>query len=231
MSSPFQSAAAMPRLAAVACLPLLLLATAPAHADAPAAASDSAKTTLTEPATDPRAALAPEPGEDHAGRVLTVFFAFDEAALTTESRRALDRLAPRLRDHLAAGGAVLVGGHADATGDADYNLALSERRTRAVAAFLRDAWGIAPQRLSLRAWGESNLRRPGTPRHAENRRVEITLLPPRQARKRGAELRPRAEVALGGRHLDIDDFGGAISPLPLRGDRAGRVITMPAPRH
>jgi len=165
-------------------------------------------------------ALPPEHGEVSQGKTLTVFFAFDSKDLTIPSRRALDTIAPTLRAHLREGGHVLIEGHADEVGSASYNMGLSERRAQALVAYLRDAWDIPVPRLTLRGWGASNLRRPDAPRHAENRRVEITLLEPRQTRTRGLSVHPRS-----GSYLDIDDFGGAMSPLP-----AGRqIMTSPAP--
>ena len=181
----------------------------------------------TRPATDIASAsnersiaLPPEHGASHQSTALTVFFAFDSTELTTPSRRALDTVAPTLRAHLRAGGRVLIEGHADDVGTASYNVGLSERRANSIAAYLRDAWEIPVQRLTLRGWGASDLRRTDAPHHAENRRVEVTLLEPRTTRTRGLAVRPRA-----GGHLDIDDFGGAMSPLPI----GNQITTAPAP--
>lgn len=181
----------------------------------------------TRPATESAAAssqrsvaLPPEHGASQQSTALTVFFVFDSSELTVPSRRALDTVAPTLRAHLREGGHVLIDGHADEVGAASYNVGLSERRASSVAAYLRDAWEIPVQRLTLRGWGASDLRRPDAPRHAENRRVEITLLDPRTTRTRGLSVRPRA-----GGHLDIDDFGGAMSPLPI----GNQITTAPAP--
>ena len=205
------------RLVLAGCLPLILLFPQMAIAEeaAPAAESHAAAA----PA-ERSAALSPEHHEVQQGTVLTVFFAFDRAWLTAESRRAIDAIAPRLRAHLAEGGQVRIEGHADATGAPVYNLGLSERRARAVARYLRDAWEIPLPRLRLRAWGESDLRRPDAPRHAENRRVEIALFKGRMPPARGLSLRPHT-----GGYLDIDDFGSAPNPLP----GAGGIITAPAP--
>ena len=203
-------------LALALCLPLSM--TMPHIAIA-----DDAKRPATEivaASSERSVALPPEHGASHQSTALTVFFAFDNSELTVPSRRALDTVAPTLRAHLREGGHVLIEGHADEVGAASYNVGLSERRASSIAAYLRDAWEIPVQRLTLRGWGASDLRRPDAPRHAENRRVEITLLDPRTTRTRGLSVRPRA-----GGHLDIDDFGGAMSPLPI----GSQVITAPAP--
>jgi outer membrane protein OmpA-like peptidoglycan-associated protein len=68
---------------------------------------------------------------------------------------------------------VVIKGHTDPYGAADYNLALSERRAQAVKAYLQSA-GIAPERLSVIGFGAS---RPVAPNdvlgNALNRRVEV----------------------------------------------------------
>lgn len=189
------------------CVPLILLSPHLTQAaDAPSAAASSERASV----------LAPEHIHARPGVLLTLFFASGSAELTTASRRALDVVAPQLRAHLAEGVHVVLDGHSDTMGTPDYNLDLSNRRARAVAIYLRDAWDVSLLRLRLRALGESDLRRSDQPLHAENRRVEIMLLEGRDAAKRGLSLHPRI-----GEHLDLDDFGGAMSP---------RIITDPAPR-
>ena len=69
-------------------------------------------------------------------------------------------------------------GHADSTGRADYNLALSERRARSVAGFLV-GHGVMEQRIWTQGRGDtqpiaSNDTADG---RAKNRRVEIVLRP------------------------------------------------------
>ena len=152
---------------------------------------------------------------DEAHTHLTVFFGFDEDRLIPAARRALDRLAPRLRETLAQGGTVLVDGHTDATGSAGYNLDLSERRARAAAAYLQEAWQVSPRQLVLRAWGQDLLRRPAAPDAAENRRVEITLIAPGR-RPAEPDCVPVWRRPAPG-HLDLDDFGGARRPPALSG--------------
>ena len=152
---------------------------------------------------------------DEAHVHLTVFFGFDDDRLAPAARRALDRLAPRLRDNLARGGTVLVDGHTDAAGSAGYNLDLSERRARAVARYLHEGWQVSPRQLVLRAWGQDLLRRPADPRAAENRRVEITLIAPGR-RPTEPDCVPVWRRPAPG-HLDLDDFGGARRPPALSG--------------
>jgi outer membrane protein OmpA-like peptidoglycan-associated protein len=166
-------------------------------------------------------ALPPEHIHARPGVVLTLFFATDSAELTTASRRALDAIAPPLRAHLAQGGHVVLNGHSDTTGTPDYNRDLSHLRARAVANYLQDAWDIPLMRLRVRAWGDSDLRRSDLPAHPENRRVEITQIESRDVGRHVGSLRLH-----GGEYLDLDDFGGAMAPLPYN----RRIITHPAPR-
>jgi outer membrane protein OmpA-like peptidoglycan-associated protein len=193
------------------CVPLMLVSPHISDAaDAPSIAATS----------ESESVFAPEHIHARLGIVLTLFFAPDSAELTTVSRRALDTIAPQLRAHLAQVGQVVLEGHSDSTGTPEYNLDLSNRRARAVAIYLRDAWDISLLRLRQRAWGDSDLRRSDPPSHAENRRVEIALLAGNDDAKSRLPLPPRA-----GEHLDLDDFGGATSPLL----NSWRIITAPAP--
>ncbi|MCC5966874.1 MAG: OmpA family protein [Natronohydrobacter sp.] len=153
---------------------------------------------------------APEITTEATGRVLTVFFAFDRAELAPEARRALDRIGPHLRDTLRAGKTVFIEGHTDSFGAEAYNHALSERRARAVGDYLRDAWGIVPDQLVFRAWGQSLPRDGATAQSAENRRTEITVAPRRSAPKPCGGQSGSVTIPA---HLDIDDFGGAPNPL------------------
>ena len=192
---------------------------------APMAQAETAPANVTADRKAPDARIvAPEISEVREGRVLTVFFGFDRADLTAQMRRALDRVAPQLIDQLRAGATVLVEGHTDAYGAEAYNKGLSNRRARAVGAYLRDAWQIAPSNLVFRGRGQSLPRVEGAPYNAENRRVEITVI----ARSAALDECPpsaRGHIATSaGAHLDIDDFGGA--PNPLLATRP--IITQPS---
>ena len=68
-------------------------------------------------------------------------------------------------------------GHTDAKGSARYNDALSQRRAEAVASHLRQYGGIDARRLITRGLGFSQLKMPDAPFAAQNRRVQLVLLP------------------------------------------------------
>jgi len=73
---------------------------------------------------------------------------------------------------------VVVAGHTDSSGDASYNQSLSVKRAASVSNYLRNQ-GVIPERLETTGFGESQpVASNNTPEgKAQNRRVEITLLP------------------------------------------------------
>ncbi len=101
-----------------------------------------------------------------------VEFSTDSAALTDTDKATLDELADSLlRLKFVAG---TVDGHTDSDGEADYNLALSERRAQAVADYLQ-AKGVGQGRLAVKGFGETmpvgdNATAEG---RAQNRRVVL----------------------------------------------------------
>ena len=68
-----------------------------------------------------------------------------------------------------------IAGHTDASGSADYNKSLSQRRADSVLQFLIDH-GVERERLQSIGHGEERLLNTDDPGHPENRRVEITNL-------------------------------------------------------
>jgi outer membrane protein OmpA-like peptidoglycan-associated protein len=138
----------------------------------------------------------------------TVLFPAGAAVLETETRRALDQIAPYIADHLALGGLVHVEGHADA-GTPTETRTLSLHRASAVATYLEIAWGIAARRVTLHGAEPSVADGVSIPRTAQNRRVTILLHP--------SEMMPVSEVAAVSSSrfgsLDLDDFGGGRNPL------------------
>ena len=100
-------------------------------------------------------------------------FAVDEATLDPAARETLDELVPQVEDNPNIE-RVVITGHTDSTGDADYNMDLSQRRAQAVRGyFIRQ--GIPASKLEARGRGESepiadNGTRDGRRR---NRRVEL----------------------------------------------------------
>jgi peptidoglycan-associated lipoprotein len=90
-----------------------------------------------------------------------VFFAFDSAALDDAARLTLERQASWLRQFPAV--SVVIEGHTDERGTAEYNLALGQRRAEAARSFLV-AQGVEPFRLQTISFGKE---RPADPGHNE----------------------------------------------------------------
>ena len=71
---------------------------------------------------------------------------------------------------------LVIEGHTDGVGAADYNLALSERRAESVLSYLADEWGVDVSQFQVVGRGEENLLSPANERAPENRRVEIVKI-------------------------------------------------------
>jgi outer membrane protein OmpA-like peptidoglycan-associated protein len=109
-----------------------------------------------------------------AGTVdLEIFFDFDSAVITPASVPQLTALGQALTADALASQSFLIGGHTDGKGEADYNVALSQRRAAAVKAFLAERFKIAPPRLISVGFGEEQLKNTADPLAGENRRVQI----------------------------------------------------------
>lgn len=108
-------------------------------------------------------------------RMVTVYFGFNEANLTDESRTALNNNAEYLRNH--EGVRIQVEGHCDSRGSTEYNLALGERRAMAVRKYLVKL-GVNPTRLEIISYGEERPVDPAQNEEAwsQNRRAEFMEL-------------------------------------------------------
>lgn len=101
----------------------------------------------------------------------TVQFDFNRANLSTRVKNGLEQIAECIR---GAGGTVIIEGHADERGTEEYNLALGDRRARAVTEYLRRL-GVDSGKLDIISKGETD---PVDNGHdeaawAKNRRVEF----------------------------------------------------------
>jgi outer membrane protein OmpA-like peptidoglycan-associated protein len=107
---------------------------------------------------------------------VTVNFGFDKAALTADDRDTLDAFAAQLGTQQSY--ILEVTGGTDATGPAQYNYDLSQRRADAVVQYLATKYGVAAHRFYLIGIGKDKEVAPNTTadgRH-QNRRVDIRLL-------------------------------------------------------
>ena len=110
--------------------------------------------------------------EEAALRAITTFyFEYDSSDLKQEALRALDVHAKDLK---ANGARIVLEGHTDERGTREYNMALGERRAKAVQRYLV-LQGVSQGQLELVSYGEE---RPAVTSSdeqswAQNRRVEL----------------------------------------------------------
>jgi outer membrane protein OmpA-like peptidoglycan-associated protein len=104
---------------------------------------------------------------------LEIFFAFDSADLLPEARTRLDKLGQVLASPELQQNNIVISGHTDRKGSADYNQGLSERRAASVAEYLVNKFGLDRNNLVTAGYGFEQLKKPGDPLAAENRRVQV----------------------------------------------------------
>jgi outer membrane protein OmpA-like peptidoglycan-associated protein len=110
-----------------------------------------------------------------------VLFDYDSAALRPEASGTLTKIADVLKQY--SDDAVLVEGHTDGKGTAQYNQGLSERRAAAVKTWLVATGGIADRRITTKGWGATKPVAPNATAAGQddeagrrrNRRVEIVV--------------------------------------------------------
>ncbi len=103
-----------------------------------------------------------------------VNFATNSSSLTAQAKANLDQVADVFIEFPDTD--LLVEGHTDSTGDAGYNMTLSQKRAQSVADYLR-AKGVGASRITVEAFGETkpiadNSTAEG---RARNRRVEVAV--------------------------------------------------------
>lgn len=103
------------------------------------------------PVTPAAPARPAAPAAPAASPVEDVFFDFDKSVLRDDAKATLNRNAAWLKAN--ANARVSVEGHCDERGTNEYNLALGDRRAKAVKDFLVAA-GIAANRLQTISYGE-----------------------------------------------------------------------------
>lgn len=82
-----------------------------------------------------------------------VFFDFNSYALSDNAQKTLTRQAEWLKTNASVN--VIVEGHCDERGTREYNLALGERRAKAVKDFLASA-GVPSGRISIISYGKEH---------------------------------------------------------------------------
>jgi len=121
------------------------------------------------PAPAPVAAPAPAPAKTYL-----VFFDWDKYNLTPRADQIISEAASDSKTSNVT--TLQVSGYTDTSGTPTYNMGLSERRAKAVAAELVTD-GVPASEIEIHAFGETHLLVPTGPgvREPQNRRVEIVL--------------------------------------------------------
>ncbi|MBM3617104.1 MAG: OmpA family protein [Alphaproteobacteria bacterium] len=103
-----------------------------------------------------------------------IFFEWNKWAVNEEGMKVVNSTVQDLKDSKETEYEVVLNGHADRSGDVEYNLKLSQKRAEAVKAELVKR-GIPDERIRYFAFGETDNRIPTADgiRERANRRVEI----------------------------------------------------------
>ncbi|MCA3505496.1 MAG: OmpA family protein [Rhodobacter sp.] len=107
---------------------------------------------------------------------LEVYCEKNSAQLSGSSTATLELVTKALESAELRDSRFLIAGHTDASGTADYNRTLSQRRSDAVRDHILRNFPVEPERLIAHGFGEDWLKTPETPYAAINRRVEIILI-------------------------------------------------------
>lgn len=102
-----------------------------------------------------------------------VLFDFDKAILKPEGKVEVDRVIGILKQH--PNDDIIVAGHTCDRGSAEYNMGLSQRRADAVREYAI-AQGIAPERITTQAYGETKPAVPNTDEANRKLNRRITFL-------------------------------------------------------
>jgi peptidoglycan-associated lipoprotein len=104
-----------------------------------------------EPEKDTRAERASQQEFTVVEELKAIRFDFDKAVIRTDAADTLVGYAAWLRDHDDS--AVLIEGHCDERGTSEYNVALGDRRAKAVRDYLA-LYGVASERMSTVSYGK-----------------------------------------------------------------------------
>ncbi len=110
---------------------------------------------MVEPEPEPESEPEPEPEPPAAATAnfKNILFDFDKTSLRLKSKQELDKVSDFMRQNDNA--QLELGGHADAIGTEEYNMALSTSRAQSAAQYLVDK-GVRQDRVALYAYGESD---------------------------------------------------------------------------
>jgi OmpA-OmpF porin, OOP family len=144
--------------------------------------NEACATTLAAEAVEQKASVAASLSGEY--RLEDIHFDFDRFDLKPEAQIMLKRHAAWLIENSDMILLIIVEGHCDERGTAEYNLALGQRRANATARYLIDS-GVDAKRITEISYG---FERPVDPRHTEeawgkNRRVHLIVTDKNDAKK------------------------------------------------
>lgn len=122
------------------------------------------------------------PTAEGSGMFRDIFFGFDSYAIEGASRNDLEANSRTLSEQSDL--RIILEGHCDERGTAEYNMALGAERARAVKSALI-AMGVASSRIETISYGEEIPLDPSQSEeaHAKNRRVHFALAGPKKSAK------------------------------------------------
>ena len=106
---------------------------------------------------------------------LNIEFKINSAKLSKASSQQLNALGNALNDRRFTNSKIIVAGHTDASGSANFNKRLSHERAKAVAHYLQKNFEISSDKLSIVGFGATRLKNILQPKAPINRRVEIMV--------------------------------------------------------
>jgi OOP family OmpA-OmpF porin len=109
------------------------------------------------------------------GEHYTIYFDFDSAEPSGDAMKIVMDTAEAAQ--AIKGATLVIAGHADSSGDAKYNLALSEHRADAIRQLLLSA-GVKAEQIGTANYGETqpSVHTPDETAEGKNRRVEINVV-------------------------------------------------------
>ena len=104
----------------------------------------------------------------------TIYFAYDRSTIGSSERHKLQQVAKYLKENTKFG--LIIEGHCDENGSAEYNRALGERRAIAAKDYLTNS-GVSAVRIKTISFGEDQLLHKAKDEisHSKNRRAELIL--------------------------------------------------------
>jgi peptidoglycan-associated lipoprotein len=119
--------------------------------DAKKTDSDSSTSVSTDTTSSSALELNGDSDSSKAGALSTVYFGFNSATLNSSTRTALESNAQFLKDNPSV--EVQVEGHCDERGGVQFNIALGERRAKAIKRYLT-TMGVESSRISTISYGK-----------------------------------------------------------------------------